>query len=75
MQKNAPPELNDNQLTEHKKTKNTKIMNVLLIGFLAGIVIFGVVSAIISKNFVVLIPLLFPTYFIYRLINKSKKST
>jgi hypothetical protein len=50
-------------------------MNALLIGFQAGIVIFGLVSAVISQNFVVFIPLLFPIYFIYRLINKSKKST
>ncbi|AFU69210.1 hypothetical protein P700755_002444 [Psychroflexus torquis ATCC 700755] len=56
------------------KSNTAKIMNALLIGFLAGIVIFGEVSAVISKNFVVLMPLLFPIYFIYRLINKSKKS-
>lgn len=68
-------ELTDEQLlVEKKKLKKSKIINATVIGFLAGIVIFGIVSSIISKKTVALIPLLFPIYFIYRLLSNSKKN-
>ncbi len=75
MEKRNLSELTDEQLLiEKKKLKKSKIINAAVIGFLGGIVIFGIVSAIISKKFVVLIPLLFPLYFIYRLVSNSKKN-
>jgi uncharacterized protein YqhQ len=75
MEKRNLSELTDEQLlVEKKKLKKSKILYATVIGFLAGIVIFGIVSLIFSKKFVVLIPLLFPLYFIYRLVGNSKKN-
>lgn len=75
MEKMNLSELTDEQLLdEKKKLKKSKLMHALVIGFLAGIVIFGTFSAFISKNFVVFIPLLFPIYVIYRLVNTPVKN-
>lgn len=52
----------------NKQDKKAALINAVLIGFLAGIVIFS-----IAKNgfgFFVLIPL----YFIYKLVNKPKEN-
>ncbi|MEP2239370.1 MAG: hypothetical protein ABJI22_13475 [Maribacter sp.] len=68
-------ELTDVELVlEKKKLKKSKIMNAFIIGFLASIVVIGIVSSIIGKNFGALIPLLFPIYFIYRLVSNSNKN-
>ncbi|MDF4202578.1 hypothetical protein PXD56_06420 [Maribacter sp. SA7] len=68
-------ELTDEELVlEKKKLKKSKIMNAFIIGFLASIVVIGIVSSIIEKNFGTLIPLLFPIYFIYRLVSNSNKN-
>ncbi|ADV47559.1 hypothetical protein Celal_3321 [Cellulophaga algicola DSM 14237] len=61
-------------LVEKKKLKKSKIINAFVIGFLVSIVIAGIVSSIIGKNYVVLIPLLFPIYFIYKIVSNSKKN-
>ncbi|WP_106794317.1 hypothetical protein [Aquimarina sp. Aq78] len=75
MKKKNLSELTDEQLLiEKKELKKSKIINAILIGFLAGIVIVGIVSSIFAKKFVVLIPLLFPIYFIYKLVSNSKKN-
>lgn len=75
MEKQNPTESIDHQLVvENKNVKRTKILNALLIGFLAGIVGIGVVSAFISGKFIILIPLLFPLYFSYKLIKISQKN-
>ena len=52
----------------NKQDKKAALINAVLIGFLAGVVIFS-----IAKNgfgFFVLIPL----YFIYKLVNKPKEN-
>ena len=77
MDKRNYSELTDEELKiEKKKLKKRKVINALIIGFLAGIVAVGIVawSLASKKNFVAfLIPMLFPIYFIYRIIKKSKK--
>lgn len=57
---------NEELLQEAKKRKSASIMNALLIGFLAGVIVYSVVKN--SLGFLTLIPL----YFIYKLINNSK---
>jgi hypothetical protein len=75
MDKKNLSELTDEELlVEKKKLKKSKLMNAAAIGFLAGVVIYGIVTMVISKKFVILIPLLFPIYFIYRLLGNSKKN-
>lgn len=67
---------NEELIIEKKKLKKRKIFNALTIGFLAGIVMVGVVSWSLGskKNLIAfLLPMLFPVYIIYRLIKKSKK--
>ncbi len=60
-------ELTDEELLQAaKKMKSTAIMNAFLIGFLVGIVIYSVVKSTWG------LVTLFPLYFAYRLINKSK---
>lgn len=77
MDKNRLSELTKDELIiEKKKLKNRKITNALIIGFLAGILAVAIVSWGIGskKNFLAfLLPMLFPIYFIYRLIKNSKK--
>lgn len=57
---------NEELLQEAKKRKSASFMNALLIGFLAGVIVYSVVKN--SLGFLTLIPL----YFIYKLINNSK---
>ena len=61
---------------EKKKLKKAKITAALLIGFLAGILIFGVVSWLLSPNKQLgfFIPMLIPVFFIYRMLKNSKKN-
>ena len=77
MDKKALSELtNEELLVEKKKLKKRKITNALIIGFLAGIVGFGVVAWFLSskKNLIAFVlPMMFPIYFIYLIIKKSKK--
>lgn len=57
-------------LAEKKKLKNAKIFHAVSIGFLAGILMFGVASWSLSseKHWGFLIPMLIPIFFIYRLM-------
>lgn len=74
MEKDRISELNDEELQiEIKKLKKRKIINATLVGFLAGVFFFGVTSLIIKKNFIVGVPMLIPLFFIYKLVNSSKK--
>lgn len=74
MVKNAS-QLTDEELeVEKKKLKKSKIINAFVIGFLTSIVAIGIVSSIYGKNFTVLIPLIFPIYFIYRIVSNSNKN-
>ncbi|WP_405398292.1 hypothetical protein [Maribacter sp. Asnod2-G09] len=68
-------ELTDEELVvEKKRLKKSKIINAFVIGFLASIIGIGIVSSIYSENYAVLIPLLFPIYFIYRIVSNSNKN-
>jgi hypothetical protein len=59
-------ELSDEELLqEAKKMKSNSIMNAVLIGFLAGIIIYSVV-----KNTLGLVTLI-PLFLAYKLVNKS----
>lgn len=77
MEKKDLFELTDEELLiEKKKLKKSKIIHATIIGFLAGILIFGIVSWIFSpKNFLgFLIPMLIPIFLIYRLVKNSKSN-
>ncbi len=69
--------LTDEELKiEKKKLKKRKVINAVLIGFLAGIVAVGIVSWSLGskKNLMAFLhPMLFPMYFIYLIFKKSKK--
>lgn len=60
-------ELTDQELLqEAKKLKSNSIINAVLIGFLAGILLYSVMKN--NLGFLTLIPL----FFAYKLVNKSK---
>lgn len=61
---------NEELLVEKSKLKKSKIFYASAIGFLAGILIFGVVSWMLSseKHFGFLVPMLIPSVFIYRML-------
>ncbi|MFT5885421.1 MAG: hypothetical protein ACI9IP_001881 [Arcticibacterium sp.] len=59
---------NEELLADAKKMKSNSIMSALLIGFMAGIIIFSVVKN--TWGFLTLIPL----YLIYRMVTNSKKN-
>jgi len=62
-------ELTDEELLqEAKKMKSNSIMNAVLIGFLAGIIIYSVVKN--TLGFLTLIPL----FLAYKLVNKTKQN-
>ena len=77
MEKTELYELSDEELrTEKKKLKKRKMFNAFVIGFLAAIVVVAVVAWSLGskKNLIAfLLPMLFPIYFIYRIIKNSKK--
>ena len=63
-------------LAEKKKLKNRKIFSAFAIGFLAAIIGVAVVAWSLGskKNLIAfLLPMLFPIYFIYKIIKNSKK--
>jgi len=64
-------------LDEKKKLKDSKVLHATLIGFMAGVLIFGVVSWSLSsqKHVGFFIPMLIPVLFIYKIIKNSKKNT
>lgn len=66
----------DELLVEKQKLKKSKIIHATLIGFLAGIIIFGVVGWLSSEKNTLgfLIPMFFPIFFIYKLVKNSKKN-
>ena len=63
-------------LAEKQKLKNSKIFHALFIGFLAGILIVGLVSWSLSskKNFGFLIPMLIPVILIYKQLKKPNNN-
>ena len=67
---------NEELLQEKKKLKKSKVTSALFIGFLAGVLIFGLVSWSLSeeKRVGFLIPMLIPVVFIYRMLKGSKNN-
>ena len=65
---------NEELLMEKKKLKNSKILHATVIGFLAGILIFGLVAWSLSPNkrLGFFIPMLIPVVMIYRMLKNSK---
>jgi hypothetical protein len=63
-------------LVEKKKLKKSKVFHAASIGFLAGILIFGIVSWSLSseKHLGFLIPMLIPIVFIYRMLKNPNKN-
>ncbi len=63
-------------LVEKKKLKQSKLFNATAIGFLAGILIFGVVAWSLNpeKQLVFLIPMLIPAVFIYKSLKSANKN-
>lgn len=77
MEKRNFAELSDEELlVEKRKLKKSKITSAIFIGFLAGVLIFGVVSWILSseKRVGFLIPMLIPVVFIYGMLKGSKNN-
>ncbi|MFK7775014.1 MAG: hypothetical protein AB8F94_22935 [Saprospiraceae bacterium] len=75
MEKKNFSELTDEELlVEKTRLKKSKIIHAALIGFLAGILIFGIVSWSLSskKHLGFFIPMLIPISIIYRLIKNPK---
>ena len=76
MEKKDFSKLTDEELlVEKKKLKKSKILHAIAIGFLAGVLIFGIVSWSLSteKRPGFLIPMLIPVVFIYRMLKGSNK--
>lgn len=76
MQKDALKQLTDEELlAAKKKAAKSRIFHALSIGFLAGILIFGFVSWVLSpeKRLGFLLPMLIPVVFIYRLLTSPNK--
>lgn len=57
-------------LVEKRKLKKSKMFHALVIGFLFGILVFGLVSWILAskRHFGFLIPMLIPVILIYKLL-------
>lgn len=75
MEKKELSALTDEQLIiEKNKLKKSKIIHATMIGFLAGILLFGFGAWSISpnKNLGFLIPMVIPIIMIYRMIKNSK---
>ncbi len=77
MEKRDLYKLTDEELlVEKKKLIKSKLLHATSIGFLAGILIFGIVSWSLSskKNLGFLIPMSIPIIFIYRLLKTRNKN-
>ncbi|WP_154858058.1 hypothetical protein [Cyclobacterium xiamenense] len=77
MEKKDLYQLTDEELiVEKKKLNKSKIFNAAAIGFLGGILIFGIVSWSLSsdKNLGFFIPMVIPIVFIYRMLKGPNKT-
>lgn len=63
-------------MVEKKKLRQSKLMWAAVIGFLAGILIFGVIGWMLSpeRHVGFLIPMVIPVVFIYKLLTAPKKN-
>jgi uncharacterized membrane protein YiaA len=70
-------EMTDQELlVEKKRLKESKLFHAVSIGFLAGILIFGIGAWIMSEQRQIgfFIPMIFPIVIIFKLIKKSKSN-
>lgn len=77
MEKKSFTEMTDAELlVEKDKLKKSKIFHAAAIGFLAGILIFGIVGWSLSeeKRLGFFIPMLIPILFIYKLLKNPKEN-
>lgn len=77
MEKKDFHKLTDEELlAEKSKLRKSKVFHAAYIGFLAGILIFGLVSWVLSseQHLGFLIPMLIPVVFIYRLLRNPNKN-
>jgi hypothetical protein len=77
MEKKSFTEMTDAELlVEKDKLKKSKIFHAVAIGFLAGILIFGIVGWSLSdeKRLGFFIPMLIPILFIYKLLKNPKEN-
>jgi hypothetical protein len=77
MEKKDLYKLTDEELlVERKKLMKSKLWYAIWIGFLAGILIFGVVAWSLNpeKKLGFLIPMFFPAFFIYKLLKTPNKN-
>lgn len=77
MEKKAFYNLTDEELLiEKKKLRKSKIFHASAIGFLAGILIFGVVAWSLNpeRKLGFLIPMLIPVVFIYRMLKTPNQN-
>ena len=77
MEKKDLYKLTDEELlVEKKKLNKSKVFHAASIGFLAGILIFGVIAWSLSPNKKLgfFIPMLIPIVFIYRLVKNPNKN-
>jgi hypothetical protein len=75
MEKKSFTEMTDAELlVERKELNKSKIFHASAIGFLAGILIFGIVGWSLSeeKRLGFFIPMLIPILFIYKLVKNPK---
>ncbi len=77
MEKSELSQLSDEELLIKKKElKKSKTLHATLIGFLAGVLIFGTVAWLLSpeRRIGFFIPMLIPIVMIYRMLKNSKKN-
>lgn len=77
MEKRDFHKLTDQELiVEKKKMEKSKLFSAIAIGFLAGILLFGLVAWILSpkKHFGFLIPMSIPVIFIYRMLKAPNQN-
>lgn len=67
--------MNEDELKQREsEQKRSRLMHAALIGFLAGILLFGLIAFILSpdKKFGFFIPMLIPLFFLYKLFKKPQ---
>lgn len=77
MEKKDFYKMTDEELTiEKKKLKNSRIFHATFIGLLVGILIYGIVSYILSpeKQNGVIIAILLPVFIIYKLVKNPNRN-
>lgn len=77
MEKKDFYQLTDEELlVEKKKLQKSKLFQAIAIGFLAGVLLYGIISWSLSseKQLGFLIPMLFPAFFIYKALKSPNKN-